>query len=396
MTSLCRIAFWGSVLLLGYTYVGYPLLIYVWSRLRPRPVSSGPLEPSVSVLVVAYNEGPRIAGRLANLRALDYPKDRLQIVLVSDGSTDGTASRAARVAAGRVTIVHYPTRRGKTAALNATVPLASGEIVVLADARQRFAPGALRALVAPFADPKVGAVSGELMLTQDGQGRVVGNGVGLYWRYEKLIRRSEGLVDSTIGTTGAIYAIRRDLFEPIPDATILDDVVIPMRIVRRGYRVLFAPAARAYDRVAATAAEELRRKIRTIGGCYQLFAQERWVLNPVRNRIWFQTLSHKGLRLLGPILLGVALAANLLLLNGPLYRWILAGQLIFYAAAASGRALRDGGRTAFPLSVPYTFCLLNWATVLAFVRFVRGRQRVTWDVEPRRQAEVGRVFDASA
>jgi cellulose synthase/poly-beta-1,6-N-acetylglucosamine synthase-like glycosyltransferase len=394
MTGL-RVCFWGSILLLGYTYLGYPLLIWMWSRLRPRPARSGQVEPRVTLLVVTYNEAERISRRLANLLALDYPRDRLQIVLASDGSTDGTAERAARHARGRAETVHYETRRGKTAVLNAMVPTARGQIVVLADARQRFAPGAIRALVAPFADPTVGGVSGELVLTGNGCGSGVGDGVGFYWRYEKLIRRSESLVDSTVGATGAIYAIRPDLFEPIPDDTILDDVLIPMRIVRRGYRVVFEPGARAYDRVATTAAEELRRKVRTIAGTFQLFARERWLMNPVRNRLWFRTVSHKGLRLLGPLLLAVTFLTNVALVEGPLYRGTLAAQVVFYAAALGGYALRNARRTPFALSAPYVFCLLNWATVLAFLRFVSGRQRVTWDVRTR-PTDVREATDASA
>jgi biofilm PGA synthesis N-glycosyltransferase PgaC len=391
-----RVWFWGSIFLLAYTYVGYPLLVRMWSRLRPRPPRSGQVEPRVTLLVVTYNEAARVSRRLANLMALDYPRDRLQIVLASDGSTDGTAERAARHARGRAEIIHYETRRGKTAVLNAMVPTARGEIVVLADARQRFAPRAIRALVTPFADPAVGAVSGELVLTGDGHGSGVGEGVGFYWRYEKLIRRCESLIDSTIGTTGAIYAIRRDLFEPIPSDTILDDVLIPMRIVRRGYRVVFEPGARAYDRVATTAAEELRRKVRTIAGTFQLFARERWLLNPLRNRVWFQAISHKGLRLLGPSLLAAAFLTNLALLEAPLYRGMLAAQIVFYAAALAGYAFRNASRPPVALAAPYVFCLLNWATVLAFLRFASGRQRVTWDVTSRHPTDVREISDASA
>ena len=391
-----RICFWGSVLLLAYTYFGYPLLIWLWGRRRPRAVLSAPIKPRVTLLVIAYNEAARVAHRLANLLALDYPKDRLHIVFASDGSTDGTAECAKRFAGGRAEVVDCRIRRGKTAVLNEMVPVARGEVVVLADVRQRFAPEALRALVAPFADPTVGAASGELVLAEDGRGPAVGAGVGFYWRYEKLIRRSEGLVDSTIGATGAIYAIRRRLFEPIPDDTILDDVLIPMRIARRGYRILFEPDARAYDHVAKTAAEEFRRKVRTIAGTFQLLTREPWLLSPGQNRLWFQTLSHKGLRLLGPLLLGVAFLANLALVAEPLYRGTLAAQTLFYAAALGGRLRRHAPHTHFTLAGPYVFCLLQWATVLAFVRFVTGRQHVTWDVGTGGPVDIQDTADEAA
>ena len=174
----------------------------------------------------------------------------------------------------------FAVRRGKAAVLNDVVPRASGAIVVLADARQRFEPDTVRALTRPFADPAVGAVSGELILTETPDGPTVGRGVGVYWRYEKLIRKSESRVDSTVGATGAIYAIRRELFEPIPEDTLLDDVLIPLRIVRRGYRVLFEPAARAWDRVAASAGEELARKVRTLAGNFQLFCARALAARP--------------------------------------------------------------------------------------------------------------------
>jgi cellulose synthase/poly-beta-1,6-N-acetylglucosamine synthase-like glycosyltransferase len=207
----------------------------------------------------------------------------------------------------------------------------------------------------------------------------VGEGLRLYWRYEKFIRWNESRVDSTVGASGAIYAIRRDFFEPIPEDTILDDVLIPMKIARRGYRILFAPGARAWDRAAATARDEFARKVRTIAGNFQLFARESWLLHPFRNRLWVQTISHKGLRLLSPFGLAVAFGANLMLLDSPLYRGLLLGQLVFYLAAFGGYLLRNA-RTKIPfLSFPYTFCLLHWTTVVAYARFLTGRQTVTWE-----------------
>ena len=300
-------------------------------------------------------------------------------MLASDGSTDGTLEQARAYEQAGVSVVAFPERRGKSAVLNSLVPKAWGEIVVLADARQRFEEDALRALVGPFADPQAGAVSGELILTDEGERTEAGEGIGFYWRYEKFIRRNESRVDSTVGATGAIYALRRNLFEPIPEDTILDDVLIPMRIARRGYRVLFEPGARAYDRLATTAQEEFTRKARTIGGNFQLFAREHWFLNPFRNRLWFQAISHKGLRLLSPLFLAAVFGTSLFLIDSPLYGWVLVGQIVFYASALGGCALRNA-KTKLPfLTLPYTFCVLNWVTVVAFLRFATGRQRVTWE-----------------
>ncbi|HEY3487248.1 MAG TPA: glycosyltransferase family 2 protein, partial [Gammaproteobacteria bacterium] len=253
-----------------------------------------------------------------------------------------------------------------------------GDIVLLADARQRFAADVLRKLTAHFIDPKVGAVSGELLLLAGSEDTAAGEGVGFYWKYEKFMRRNESRIDSTIGATGAIYAIRRDLFEVIPTGTLLDDVLIPMRIVRRGYRVRFEPAARAFDREAPPQLEFIR-KVRTLAGNFQLFIQEPWLLNPFSNRLWLQTVSHKGLRLLTPLCLVVVLLANLLLLDKLFYCWTLGMQSALYAAAVGGYLLRNGSKTIRILQIPYVFCLLNWAVVIGFVRFVNGRQRVTWE-----------------
>ena len=373
-----ELIFWLSVALLAYAHVGYPALVAARARLRPRPPRRGG-EPMVSVVIVAHDEATRIGARIQNLLALDYPADRLELVVASDGSSDGTPECARAWEPDGVTVVAFETRRGKPAVLNDVVPKAGGEIVVMADARQTFDPRAVRELVAPFADAGVGAVSGELILTGGGDATQVGEGVSVYWRYEKFIRRHESLADSTVGATGAIYAIRRALFVPIPPDTILDDVLIPMTIARRGYRVVFEAAARAYDRPAATASEEFRRKVRTIAGTFQLFARGRWLLSPRHNRLWLQTVSHKGLRLLSPLLLAAIAASNVLLLEKPLYRLSLGAQVVFYVVALIGWLMGDA-RTRIPfMSVPYVFCLLNWATTVAFVRFLTGRQRVTWD-----------------
>ncbi|MBI1735596.1 MAG: glycosyltransferase family 2 protein [Candidatus Rokubacteria bacterium] len=368
--------FWAALLLLAYTYAGYPLVMWLRARARPRPWRSGGALPTVTIVVVAYNEAPRIERRLQNLLTLDYPASRVNVLVASDGSTDGTAARARAVDPRRVTVVAFDQRRGKPAVLDDVVPRARGDVVVLADARQHFERRALRALAAPFTDPSVGAVSGELMLLSL-HSTPGADGAGLYWRYEKAIRRAESLVGSTVGATGAIYAIRRRLFEPIPEDTLLDDVLIPVHIARQGYRVVLVSEARAWDRVMPVR-HEFGRKVRTIAGNFQLLARERWLLSPLQNPLWFQTVSHKALRLLGPALLAVTFLANLPLAAHPVYGLALAGQVICYTAAAAGWLVQRAGRSPRWLTPPYMFCVLNWATVVAFARFASGRQPVTW------------------
>src|SRR5690606_11297667 len=327
--------FWAAALMLGYTYAGYPLVVWMWARLRGQDVVTGHVGdelPFVTILVVAHNEESRIAARVENLRGLDYPADRLDIVIASDASTDQTVARACDYIDRGVRVVEFRAHQGKPAVLNELIPRLEGEIVALMDVRQRIEKGALRALVENFHDPRTGVVSGELLLDELPQGSEVG-GVGFYWRYEKFIRQREALIDSSVGATGAIYAIRRRLFRCIPADTLLDDVMIPMQIARQGYRIVFEPRARAHDHVAATASAEFTRKVRTIAGNYQLLFRHPWLLHPFRNRLWFQTLSHKFCRLLCPLCLVLVLMANLMLVSLPFYQMMLVVQILFYAAA---------------------------------------------------------------
>jgi cellulose synthase/poly-beta-1,6-N-acetylglucosamine synthase-like glycosyltransferase len=377
------IMFWVSALVLGYTYVGYPLLIRAWAKLQFRPHQRTAMNPHVSLLVVAHNEAPRILKRIENLLALDYETDRLEIVIASDGSSDATVALANTFPTAAVRVVAFDENRGKPAVLNDVVPHLQGEIVVLMDVRQVIAKNAIHLLLENFADESVGAVSGELELTgSEGPGGAIDgssmDGVGFYWRYEKFIRLNESRVDSTIGVTGALYAIRRELFEPIPADTILDDVLIPMQIVRKGYRVLFESRALASEPLSVSSRAEFRRKVRTIAGNFQLLAQHPWLLNPFANRLWLQTVSHKLFRLLCPVFLLLVLVANFFLLDFLFYQGTFVLQVLFYAAALAAQLAPQVSRKTALLSVPHAFCLLNWSTVAGFGRFIGGRQQVTW------------------
>jgi cellulose synthase/poly-beta-1,6-N-acetylglucosamine synthase-like glycosyltransferase len=373
--------FWTSAFLLAYVYFGYPLLAAIRARFVRRPRLRAPIEPFVSIVVVAHNEEDRIEARIQNLLALDYPAAKREIVIASDGSTDTTVARARRYESFGVNVRSFAARRGKSAVLNVVVPNLRGNIVLFADARQRFDPATLRALLENFADPSVGAVSGELVLNTAPRAAAAARGSAFYWRYEKFIRSTEGRADSTVGATGAIYAIRRSLFDTIPDDTILDDVLIPLRIVRKGYRVVFEPRARAYDSASPTAQHEFVRKARTIAGTFQLFSRELWVFNPRRNRLWIETMSHKVLRLALPVLHAMLFVASASLLPTGVwfYQAAFAGQAVFYAAAVIGYARADAPRRSFVFTVPCAICLLSWATVIGFYRFLTNGQQVTWE-----------------
>jgi biofilm PGA synthesis N-glycosyltransferase PgaC len=335
-----ELLFWTATFVIAYTYVGYPLLIAAWARIAPRPhrTSAFPAGrwPAISIVVAARNEAARLPGRIADLlqQAYDGPSE---LIVVSDGSTDGTTAALAQYR-DRVRWLEVPAG-GKPRALNAGVAAATGEILVFADARQRFAPGAIRALVATFTDPSVGGVTGELILDCESgtADSTISDGVGAYWRYEKWLRRNESRVRSTLGATGAIYALRRSLWKALPPDTLLDDVLAPMRAVLEGWRVVFEERAIAFDATAPDAAAEARRKRRTLAGNYQILAQEPRLLLPIVNPVWLQYLSHKVGRLIVPWALVAAFASSAWLAGDAwLYALAFGAQAIFYGLAAMG------------------------------------------------------------
>jgi poly-beta-1,6-N-acetyl-D-glucosamine synthase len=374
-----RVLFWVSAFIVAYVYAGYPVLLAIWAKVfaplnrRPDAAPRTPECPAVSIVLAVRNEAVRLPARIDNLLALDYPAERRQIIVVSDGSTDDTLQVLTRYA-GSIDVVAGPPR-GKAAALNAGVARATGDILVFADARQMFAPDAVRELVAPFADPSIGGVTGELLLDcestevqgrragterrrapgdrrardrgperrgviSDRRGRLastVADGVGLYWRYEKQLRRLESRIGSTLGATGAIYALRRSLYQPLPPGTILDDVLTPMRAVLAGYRIVFSEQAFAFDRAALDADAEQRRKIRTLAGNVQILGLEPRLLIPFVNPVWVQYVSHKLGRLLVPYAL-LALFVSSVALAGahPVYSLALAAQCGVYLLAGYG------------------------------------------------------------
>lgn len=346
-----EIVFWGSLIFVAYVYIGYPLLLLVWSTWTRRSELRRQSEPTVTMIIAAYNERHEIARRIENCLALDYPKDKLDIIISLDGPTDGTETVVSAYQGAGIRIVHSPIHKGKAAALNRALLAASGEILLFGDARQEFSLNAIRELVANFADPHVGAVSGELVLL-DEQGGEAKDAIGLYWRYEKKLRKMEGQIHSVVGVSGAIYAIRRELAEPLPEDAILDDVILPMRAVLRGRRVLFECRARAFDRVAQSPEVEYQRKIRTLMGNYQLILKLPELLVPWRNPIFLQFISHKLLRLVAPYAF-LTLAISNLFLRG-YYLIPLALQGIWYFLVLVGifiSRLSGPGRLAEPILV---------------------------------------------
>lgn len=362
-----------ALAVLVYTYAGYPALLALLRRVRPlHPRRDPTWTPTVTVCLPALNAEAILQAKLAGLTALDYPADKLDVLVHSDGSTDRTDEIVSAWSARdpRVQLVRCPLRKGKPTALNVMTERARGEVLLLTDARQPVEPGALRAMLALLADPSVGCVTGNLRL--EGQA-----GSGIYWRYENWIRRNETRFRSVVGMTGALAVIRRDDLAPLPSNLILDDVWIPMRLRLQGRRILFCEEALVFDR-AFDDEREFGRKVRTLAGNYQLFALMPALLVPFVNPSWFETVSHKIMRLLCPWAMVVLLLACMLGVwrdGAQAFPWLaalLVGQVLFYAGALAGsRAGRMG-------KVARTFVVLNAAAVVGLWRFLAGAQKVTW------------------
>lgn len=376
MTHIAWFVCWTSAALLAHVFAGYPLLMWLQARMRPRPVAKRDILPTVSIVLAVHDGERHIRAKLANLRQLDYPAALIDIVLVCDGCRDATVALARRSTDPRLTVLDHPNRRGKAACLNDTVALTRGEVILFTDVRQRLSPVALKELVANLGDPDVGAVTGELHMENVRTG--FAQGVDFYWRYEKGIRHAESLSGSTIGVTGAIYAMRRTLFAPLPPGTVLDDVLVPMRVAAQGKRVVFEPKAMAWDQPSQVPADERRRKIRTLAGNYQLIQVAPWLLLPWRNPLWFRFVSHKLLRLLAPWLI-VALAASsgLLVTRHPMYAIAFGGLVGGLLLVAVARLQPPLGRL-LPLRIAVAFFYLNLFAAQALVAFARNRRLHLW------------------
>jgi cellulose synthase/poly-beta-1,6-N-acetylglucosamine synthase-like glycosyltransferase len=369
-----KVAFWAATVVIAYTYLGYAGWLWLRSRWAPWPIQRGSYVPAVSIVMVVRNEAQWLERKLKNLASLKYPENLREILVVSDGSSDGTndilSSYANRI---NLRVFLKEESHGKAVGLNDALAAAQGDIVLFTDARQMIESGALELLVENFADPAVGCVSGELMLGDPTSGEAA-RGMGLYWQIEKKVREWESASGSVVGATGALYAVRRDLLVAIPPDTILDDVYIPMQVVRQGARVIFDPRARAWDLPDLGKSREFNRKVRTLSGNYQLLQLAPWLLNK-ENPIRFEFLSHKLIRLIAPFALLIALLTSCFL-PGPIYRLALILQLAVYGLSLLAMMQVAKGPLAKMADVAYTFVVLNTAAAVAFANFVTGRKTI--------------------
>lgn len=372
--------FWILFGLAAWVYAGYPLLLALLGPVMSRR-SHGPIPddhlPSVTLVVSAFNEERVIAEKIRNSLALDYPRERLDIVVVSDASDDGTDDVVRSFAGEGVRLLRMADRGGKTLGLNAAVASSAADVVVFSDANAMYDRQAIRELVAPLADASVGGVVGESRY-YTGEHRAE-QSEGLYWRYETAIKTLETRIGSVVGGDGAIYAIRRSLYVPMR-ADALSDFVNPLQIVRAGRRCVYRPEACSYEKAGDSFHKEFRRKVRIVNRAWRAMMTMPELLNPFRFGFFsFQLFSHKLLRWLMPLLMAGMLVVNAILASqSAFYAWLLAAQIAFYALALLGHALRERADLPGFVSVPYYFCLVNVASALGIIDAYRGRTYTTW------------------
>lgn len=375
----------ASAAALAWVFAGFSIVVAVWGNLVRRRVRRADHTPALSVVVAAHDEESCIAGKLENTLAQDYPSDRLQVIVASDGSTDRTVDVARGFADRNVTVLSLP-RRGKIATLEDAVPAATGEVLVFTDANTMLAPDALRRLVRSFADPDVGGVCGNQVHRHGGHEESVGDTEGLYWKYDKWLKGLESATGSIVSADGALYAIRRELYRTPPSRAVNDDFSISTSVVAQGKRLVFEAEAMAVEPAASRADDEFERKVRILSrGLWSVIAA-RELLNPFRHGFYALVLfTHKVLRRLTPLFLAGLLAGSLLLApRGGVYAAAATAQAAFYLLAAAGgllRTTRPGRSRVF--GIPFFFCLANAAALVAILRVIRGQRAETW--QPKRR-----------
>ena len=384
LRSLAELTFWLGAAALVYTYVGYPVLLVVVSRLRPRLVRKAEQTPRVSVIITAYNEERDLAAKLENTLALDYDSDKLEVIVASDCSTDRT-DEIARSFAPRGVRLHRQTERlGKTAAQNAAVAQARGEVILFSDATTLYSPDVLRVMMPNFADPSVGCVAGRLVYVDPAQSGV-GRGARSYWGYETFLKSHESRACSLIGASGCLYAVRRSAYVPLYDEA-CSDFLIATVMVEQGLRAVYEPDAVCTEETNRRADKELRMRVRVITQTFTDLWRHRAMMNPLRGGFYaVQLFSHKVMRYLVPFFLIIILVASALLApQSVFYAVMLAAQLVFYAAAAVAWALEHTGVRSPVLALPQYFVIANVASLIACYKFLRGERYARW--EPIREA----------
>jgi len=405
--TLVAIAFWAALAVVVYSYVGYPLLVWLCARRRSDAWVDAERRglaydvrnwPFVSIIIAAYKEERFILQRLQNCMLLDYPGDRFEVIVGCDGQEDNTGELVRAFGDSRIRLAQFPVRRGKASVLNDCVPLARGEILVFSDANTMMHPQALKALVRHFVQPDVGAVCGKLNLTDPVTGQ---NADGIYWKYENFIKRAEARLGALLGVNGGIYALRKALYRPLPPEVLSDDFLIGMRVHQQGFRLLYDATATAEEETPSTIGSEFGRRARLGAGGWQSLVWLRSLLHPRHGWLALAFWSHKAARWFAPLLLVVMLGANAALAARAPYSWFLVAQALFYTVAY-GIPRMVAARFAWrPLRLPAMFVSMNAALAVGFWRWLRGIRGGTW-VRTERQRVVhssktaGRPAEATA
>jgi cellulose synthase/poly-beta-1,6-N-acetylglucosamine synthase-like glycosyltransferase len=386
-----NILFWAGVAALVYTYVGYPLLLLVLSRLHGHKVLAANCTPSITIIITAYNEERDLAAKLNNTLELDYPKDKLEIIVASDCSSDATDSIATSYADRGVRLHRQTQRLGKTAAQNAAVELASGEVILFSDATTLYRPDVLKTIVRNFADPSIGCVAGQLIYV-DPSNSGVGHGAVSYWSYEVFLKQHESQVRSLIGVSGCLYAVRRSAYVPLYHEA-CSDFIIATKMVEQGLRAVYEPAAICEEHTNQRADREFAMRVRVITQTYNDLWRHRHMMNPFRGGIYaIELLSHKVMRYMVPVFLLLILVSSIFLATrSTFYFAILLAHIVCYVVALGGYLLERLGVRAKLLALPHYFLLANLAATVAFYKFLRGERYARW--EPIR--DVGQMTQAS-
>jgi len=388
------IFFWTCLFIVIYTFVGYGLILFILIKIkrsfsRPKNFISGLPLPAVTLLVAAWNEEATIINKIKNTLLLDYPKELLQIIFVTDGSTDLTPDLIYPYQ--EIVLMHNQERKGKMAAIERVMPHVKGEIIVFSDANTFLNPEAVRELVKHYQDKKVGAVAGEKRILVDAHADASSAGEGFYWKYESKLKKWDYELYSNVGAAGELFSIRASLYEPIESDTIIDDHMIAMRIAEKGYLIAYEPAAYASETGSENTAEELKRKIRIAAGGIQSILRLKVAANPFRYPVLtFQYLSHRVLRwTLTPFLLLLALLANIWIVaqhGSQFYLFLLVAQFSFYTLALVGLLLERRSIRIKPLFIPYYFCMMNYAVAAGIVRYINQNQSAAWERSKRKSA----------
>ena len=374
------ICFWGAISVILFAYFGFPLLLYITANLLRKRVRKAPFLPKISLIIAAYNEAQGIAKKIENSLTLDYPADKLEIIIASDGSTDSTVEIANKYLSSNVKVLSFP-RRGKIFALRDSLQHASGEILVFSDANTEYHPQALKELAKNFADPSVGGVCGNQLHKNTKTSDNASEGEKLYWQYDKWLKQAETLTGSIVSADGAIYAIRRELFEMPTDTAVTDDFAISTGVITKGYRLVFDANALAYEDPMPNAEKEFSRKVRIMNRGLRGVMMRKSLLNPFKTGFYAVILfAHKVLRRLVPFFLILLLISSLMLLNyAPFYRYFAILQLVFYGLALLGWSIRNTNIAKLkPLYIPFFFCLANAAAFIAVLNILTGKRIEQW------------------